>query len=122
MTRERIDLGRFGEETALSAIERAGYVKVCTNYRCPLGEIDLIAMDGDTLVFIEIKTRKGRSPSEAKEAVNYKKQRQITKVAFSYMKARGCMGVKARFDVVAIGMGNNGPEIELIKNAFDAVL
>ena len=122
MTRERLDLGRYGEELALREVERAGYRLICSNYRCPLGEIDLIAMDGQTLVFLEIKTRKGRRAAEAKEAVNYRKQRQITKAALSYMKANNCLEAKARFDVVAIGMGEEGPEIEIIKNAFDAAL
>lgn len=122
MTRERLDLGRYGEELALREIERAGYRRVCSNFRCPLGEIDLIAMDGEVLVFLEIKTRKGGSVSEAKEAVNYRKQRQITKAALAYMKENKCMEEKARFDVVAIGVGEKGPEIEIIKNAFDAAL
>jgi putative endonuclease len=122
VTRERLDLGRYGEELALKEIERAGYRRVCSNFRCSVGEIDLIAMDGDVLVFLEIKTRKGSRVSEAKEAVNHRKQRQITKVALTYMKANKCMETKARFDVVAIGMGEKGPEIEIIKNAFDAAL
>ena len=61
MTKERLELGRFGEELALKKIKRLGYKKIIRNYRCPLGEVDLIARDGDTLVFIEIKTRRGKS-------------------------------------------------------------
>ena len=119
MTRERLQLGELGEDLALQRIRALGYRKILRNYRCPLGEIDLIAMDGDTLVFIEIKTRKGRSVGYAKEAVNARKQRQLSKVALAYMKSNNCHDVRARFDVVAVCVGQGEPEIQVIKNAFD---
>ena len=84
-----------------------------------MGEIDLIARDGDTLVFIEIKTRKGKSIGYAKEAVDARKRRQLSKVALAYMKANGCSDAKARFDVVAINLDGNKSYLEVIKNAFD---
>ena len=119
MTKERIELGKFGEELALRRIKRLGYKKIVRNFRCPLGEVDIIARDGDTLVFMEIKTRKGRSIDYAKEAVNERKKRQISKVALAYMKSMDCSDVRARFDVVAISLGRGKPEIEVIKNAFE---
>lgn len=119
MTRERLELGKFGETLALKKIKRLGYKKIVRNYRCPLGEVDLIAWDGDTLVFIEIKTRKGRSTDYAKEAVNARKKRQISKVALAYMKSNDYSDAKARFDVVAVCVGRGKPEIEVIKNAFE---
>jgi putative endonuclease len=119
LTRERLELGAFGEELAFRKIKRMGYRSIVRNYRCPLGEVDLIAKDGDTLVFIEIKTRKGKSIGYAKEAVNEKKRRQISKVALAYMKSRNCCDMKARFDVVAVCLGHGDPEIEIIKNAFE---
>ncbi len=119
MTRERLDLGKLGEELALKKIKHLGYTCLTRNYRCPLGEIDLIARDGECLVFIEIKTRKGRSLDYAKEAVTGRKKRQISKVALAYMKANNCMGSKARFDVVAINIKGGKREIEVIPNAFE---
>jgi putative endonuclease len=119
LTKERLELGKFGEELALRKIKRLGYKKIVRNFRCPLGEVDIIARDGDTLVFMEIKTRKGRSIGYAKEAVNAKKKRQISKVALAYMKSRDCSDLRARFDVVAISLGRGKPEIEVIKNAFE---
>lgn len=119
MTRERLELGKLGETLALKKIKRLGYKKIIRNYRCPLGEVDLIARDKDTLVFIEIKTRKGRSTDYAKEAVNERKKRQISKVALAYMKSNDCPDAKARFDVVAVCIGRGKPEIEVIKNAFE---
>jgi putative endonuclease len=119
VTKERIALGKFGEELALRRIKHLGYTKIVRNFRCPLGEVDIIARDGDTLVFIEIKTRRGRPINYAKEAVNAKKKRQISKVALAYMKSTNCSDVRARFDVVAISLGSGKPEIEVIKNAFE---
>ena len=119
MTQERLSLGKFGEDLAFKEIKRLGYKKILRNYRCPLGEVDLVAIDGDTLVFIEVKTRKGRSLSYAKEAVNAKKRRQLSKVALFYMKTNNLNGVRARFDVVAVSLAGGEQQVELIRNAFE---
>ena len=119
MTQARLELGRYGEDLAYKRIKRLGYRKIIRNYRCPLGEVDLIANDGDTLVFIEIKTRRGKPTGYAKEAVDARKQRQLSKVALSYMKSNNCSDAKARFDVIAISIKEDKPEIEVVKNAFD---
>ncbi|MBN1105789.1 MAG: YraN family protein [Deltaproteobacteria bacterium] len=119
MTQERLDLGREGERLALKKIESLGYTCVLRNYRCPLGEVDLIAKDGETLVFVEIKTRKGRGLGYAKEAVTARKKRQLSRVALAYMKANECCDTKARFDVVAVHLGREGNRIEVVKDAFD---
>ncbi len=119
MTKERIALGSFGEDLARERLKDCGYRILTTNYRCPLGEIDLIARDGDVLVFVEIRTRKDTSPGSVKETVNSRKQRQISKVALAYMKSNNLWGSKARFDVVAIGLLDGKREIEIVKNAFE---
>lgn len=121
MTKERQDLGREGEILALQRLQSLGYRCIARNYRCILGEVDLIAEDGETLVFVEIKTRKGRTLEYAKSAVTQRKKRQLSKVALSYMKANHCCDAKSRFDVVAIGVGHGAGEIEIevIKNAFE---
>lgn len=119
LTRERLDLGKRGEELALKKIKRLGYKCIARNYRCPLGEVDLIARDGDCLVFLEIKTRQGRSIGYAKEAVTERKKRQLSKTALAYMKENKCSESKSRFDVVAISLNGDKEEIEVIKNAFD---
>jgi len=119
LTRERLELGKFGEDLAFKKIKHLGYKNIIRNYRCPLGEVDLIAKDGNTLAFIEIKTRKGKSIGYAKEAVNAKKRRQLSKVALTYLKSNDCYGAKARFDVIAISIERDKPQIEVIKNAFD---
>jgi putative endonuclease len=119
LTKERLELGHHGEKLALKEAKRLGYKCIEQNYRCKLGEIDLIARDGACLVFIEIKTRKGSSIGYAKEAVNLRKRIQISRVALYYMKDKGCCDKKARFDVIAININNGEKEIEVIKNAFD---
>lgn len=119
MTRDRLELGKKGENLALKTIRSMGYKDILQNYRCRLGEIDLIARDGDTLVFLEIKTRRTGSTAYAKEAVNVRKRRQISKVALNYMKTNNCENTRARFDVVAISLVGSSPKIEVIKNAFD---
>ena len=119
MTKERLDLGILGEQLALKEIERLGYKCIARNYRCPLGEVDLIAKDGDCLVFIEIKTRSRKSIGYAKEAITGRKKRQLSKVALAYMKSNNCCDVKSRFDVVAINLKDDHEEIEVIQNAFE---
>jgi len=119
VTKERIALGRFGEDLAREQLKDCGYRILTTNYRCPFGEIDVIARDGDVLVFVETKTRKNKSLGLVKETVNIRKQRQISKVALAYMKSHNLWGSKARFDVVAVGLLDGKKEIEIIKNAFE---
>jgi putative endonuclease len=119
MTRERLELGKWGENLAVKKIKGLGYKEIVRNYRCPLGEVDLIAREGDTLVFIEIKTRKDKCIGYAKEAVDARKRRQLSKVALAYMKSIECCDVKARFDVIAINLDRDKPQVEVIKNAFD---
>jgi len=84
-----------------------------------MGEIDLIARDNETLVFIEIKTRRGRSIGYAKEAITPRKIKQLSKVALAYLKANEAVETKSRFDVVAISMAEGRPEVEVIRNAFE---
>ncbi len=119
MTQERLSLGKFGEDLAFKEIKGLGYKKILRNYRCPLGEVDLIAMDGDTMVFVEVKTRKGRPLAYAKEAVNDRKRRQLSKVALFYMKSNNLNEVKARFDVVAVSLAGGEQQVEVIRNAFE---
>jgi len=119
VTKERIALGRRGEELASRRLRNLGYEILERNYRCSLGEIDLIARDGDSLVFVEIKTRRNRPLGEAKEAVHKKKQGQLSKVALAYLKSKNLWGAKARFDVVAIGVGTGKEKIEIVRDAFE---
>lgn len=90
--------------------------------RLPSGELDLIAFDGETLVFVEVKTRRSTSRGTPALAVDRKKQARMTRAAVHYLKSRKLMGRRARFDVVAIVWPDGGsePKIEHLRNAFEA--
>jgi len=111
--------GERGEAVAAGLLEKQGYKIIELNYRCKLGEIDIIARDGGTLAFVEVKTRRSERFGNPKWAVTPKKRRKISMVALEYLKSTRQMGCKARFDVVAILSGGERPQIELVKNAFD---
>ncbi len=118
MADARPELAKRGEAAAALRLQQEGYRILAANHRSPFGEIDLIARDGDTLVFVEVKTRRGRSGSP-KEAVTPRKQRRLSLLALAYLKAHGRLDRPARFDVVAVSWGKDGPEIEIVRNAFD---
>ena len=116
---QRKELGKKGEEMALRFLKKNGYRIFVRNYVCKMGEIDIIAKEKDTLVFIEVKTRTSTAFGPPQLAVNSAKQMQLSKVALYFLKEKGLEDVKARFDVVAILLGPGGAEIELIRDAFD---
>lgn len=111
-------LGRRGEDLARTHLEKAGYRVITTNFRTRCGEIDLIAREGETLVFIEVKTRSGSRFGSPFEAITERKRRQISKVALEYLSGHGGLEQPARFDVVAVRPGASR-QVEVIKNAFD---
>jgi len=116
---EKKELGKKGEEVALRFLKKKGYRIIEKNYACKMGEMDIIAKEKDTLVFIEVKTRTSALFGPPQLAVNFSKQRQLSKVALNYLKENRLEEVKARFDVVAILLGQKEEGIELIRNAFD---
>ncbi|MBQ6442392.1 MAG: YraN family protein [Lachnospiraceae bacterium] len=108
-------LGEDKEQLAADYLEAAGYEIIERNFRCRMGEIDLIAKDRDTLVFTEVKYRVNHKAGLPEEAVDCKKQRTIGKVALYYLKTRiRRMDAPCRFDVIAI----DGEEIRHHINAF----
>jgi putative endonuclease len=111
-------LGTAGEDQAADYLIRRGYRILDRNYRTPQGEIDLIALDRDQVVFVEVKTRTNNLYGAPELAVNPQKQRRMIKAALSYIKYKKLHQVSCRFDVVAINAGA-GQEVELIRNAFE---
>jgi len=121
MTLHKIHLGQIGEEAAISFLEKQGYKIVEQNFRNQLGEIDIIANDGDTICFIEVKTRNSDIFGSPFESVTVAKQRKIARVALSYLKVTGKHDEKARFDVIAVFVeGERCQNVEIIKNAFES--
>jgi putative endonuclease len=117
--REKKELGKRGEDLALRFLKRSGYKIIERNYVCKMGEMDIIAQEKDTLVFVEVKTRTSMDFGPPQLAVNPTKQMQLSKVALNFLKEKKREDVKARFDVVAIVLRPTGEEIELIRDAFD---
>lgn len=111
--------GESGESIAVKSLKKNGYQIIEQNYRCKLGEIDIIARDGRVLAFIEVKARRTGDFGGPKWAVTPRKQRKISMVALKYLKETEQMEKKARFDVVAIRLLPGDPDVEIIKNAFE---
>ncbi len=118
MTEERLSLGRWGEEEAVRFLRRLGMKIVERNFRTPVGEIDIIARHGRTLVFIEVKTRRGNLFGTPQEAVGPFKQRQIVRTAQWYLNNGSGRGLQPRFDVIAVRPAGAGAQIEHIPDAF----
>jgi putative endonuclease len=115
----RKKLGDFGERYALNHLQKQGYKLIAKNYRCKAGEIDLIAKEGGDIVFIEVRTRKGRGFGTPEESVNRLKQAKLIQVAQSYLEAANQENAGWRIDVVAIEMFTGGTlkRVAIIKNA-----
>ena len=110
--------GKAGEDLAASFLEKQGLKIIERNYRFERGEIDLIAEDGDELVFIEVKARSSRAFGTPEEAVTEEKQVQVQSVAEGYLYEHDIDNRPCRFDVVAIEFINNKTDIRHIRNAF----
>lgn len=111
-------LGRKGEDRAAAYLTRQGYRILERNYATPSGEIDVIAMDEETVVFVEVKTRTSDAFGAPELAVNARKQQRMIKAALGYIRYKKLHQVPCRFDVVAISAGKD-QDVELIRNAFE---
>ena len=112
-------LGNKGEDVAAKFLKRNGYRIIARNYKTPLGEIDIIAKDGNTIVFIEVKTRTSNAFGYPFESVTRKKKDKLKKLALLYLK-KNAHESSARFDVISISSDKDMKmEIEHIKDAFD---
>ncbi|VEN72784.1 conserved hypothetical protein [Candidatus Desulfarcum epimagneticum] len=119
MPNERQRLGKKGEDIAVRVLREKGRRILERNYVTPLGEIDIIAKDGRTLVFVEVKTRRTLRYGNPKLAVTRKKQVKMSMAALFYLKKMKQTRQKARFDVVAIQFGGGAEQVEIVENAFD---
>ena len=120
MSHARQILGKHGEDLACGELERRGYAIVARRYRRRGGELDIIARDGATLVFIEVKARDSHAFGAAAEAVTRLKRRKITELALDYMMRNHLSDCPCRFDVVSIHFDSGRPVIDVFQNAFDA--
>lgn len=115
-------LGNSGESLAAQFLERNGFKIIERQLRGPYGELDLVALDADTVVFVEVKTRATNAAGDPTEAITRAKQRKVTQSALAYLKRRHWLERRCRFDVVSIlWQGSDGqPEIRHYPAAFDA--
>lgn len=111
-------LGDRGERLAVKFLRKQGYKIIERNFRIKSGEVDIIAKDGNQLVFVEVKTRSSSNQEFLRASVNRGKGKRITKTALYYLKKNKYQGMTARFDVVFIIVTNGSHKIELVKDAF----
>ena len=116
-------LGRLGESLAAEALGSRGYEVVAHNYRCAWGEIDLVARQGETWVFVEVRTRRGASFGTPEESVTASKKAHLIAAAQSYLAANGLDDVAWRIDFVGVEIGPSGEltRLDVIPDAVHAV-
>jgi putative endonuclease len=115
----RGDLGRRGEAVAEAFLRAHAYTIVARNFRCRAGEIDLVALDGSVLVFVEVRSRSGMAAGTPLESVDGRKQARVAQVARYFLAARGWADRDARFDVVGVRFDADPPAVEHVENAFE---
>ena len=124
MTHARLRLGRAAERLVASRLERSGWRIVGRNVQLPSGELDIVALDGSTLVFVEVKARRAGAtlgPELPAHAVGRRKQLKLRLLAREWIAGRrGPSGVSGyRFDVVGVSFGHDGvPDVDHIRDAF----
>lgn len=113
-------LGQRGERAAARFLKRMGYVLVARSARDKAGELDIVAVDGRTIVFVEVKTRSSDIAGHPAEAVDEDKQQRLTRLALRYLKRHDLLEYRWRFDIVAVTWppDQRRPTIEHFQNAF----
>jgi putative endonuclease len=120
VTHARRRLGDAGEAAAAALLEKAGYRIVARNHRCRRGEVDLIAEQGELLVFVEVRTRETLAFGAPEETVGYKKQQRVVLAAQDFLARWRGPARGVRFDVVSVLDSPGGPKLTHYPNAFDA--
>jgi putative endonuclease len=112
-------LGRYGETLAARHLSARGYTIQARNWRCPQGELDLVAHDGTEWVFVEVRTRRAPNTDTAIESITPAKQARVLAAAEAYLAAHDLEGQPWRLDVVVIALTRQGPTIEVIRDAAE---
>jgi len=111
--------GKQGEDIAVAYLKKEGFAVLERNYRCLFGEVDVVAKEGDTIVFVEVKSRRSERFGDPQMAVGLKKQKKLSRISLKYLEERHLYPCNARFDVVAVRIMPEGDKVELIRNAFE---
>ena len=109
----RLLLGNWGERVARNFLAGKGYRVLETGFRCAWGEVDIVANDGDELVFVEVRTRRGDAFGTPQESVTRAKARRLTSTAQTYIEERGIDGVDWRIDLISIVLDSGGRVLEI---------
>ena len=119
----RIRLGALGERAARGYLERTGFTVLDTNYRCPHGEIDIVARDNDEVVFVEVRSRRGRDFGTPEESITAGKARRLVATAQTYLQSKEGLPPNWRIDLVAVDVDSRGriARIERTENAVTGV-
>ncbi len=117
-TRDRSTTGRTGEDAASGVYAGRGFRILARNWRCSIGEIDVVAERGGLLVFCEVKTRRGSGFGGGHDAVTWTKQRKLRQLAEAFVASQGPPHRSIRFDVASVHVGARGPSVELFEDAF----
>ena len=117
---DNISLGRQGETMAASYLSAHGYTVLQRNYSCPMGELDIVARQGDVVAFVEVKTRRSLRYGTPAAAVNTLKQQKIIRTAYWYLRQQQIEETLCRFDVIEIYFSQEGKwTIQQFENAFE---
>ncbi|MFN4032359.1 MAG: YraN family protein [Fimbriimonadales bacterium] len=117
----RTELARWGEEQAAQYLQAQGYIILTRNWRKREGEIDVVALEGETLAFVEVKTRRTRTFGAPEESIDARKQMQLARLAQRYINENPQLKFHAcRFDVVVVDWTTRPTQVRLYRNAFDA--
>jgi putative endonuclease len=111
-------LGAAGEDLAARHLNKMGFAILEKNYRCPLGELDIVARKGPLLIFVEVKTLRSEKYGPPQVAVTIRKQQKIIKLAHFYIKHKKMYDMQCRFDVIAVQWTGDRPQIKHIPAAF----
>ncbi|HLA92133.1 MAG TPA: YraN family protein [Actinomycetota bacterium] len=115
---QRTARGRAGEGAALRVYEERGYVLVARNWRCSLGELDLVLLRRGTLVVCEVKARGGPAFGGGYEAVTWSKRRKLRQLAEAFLQQSGSHIRQVRFDVASVWLGSGRTDVEIFEDAF----
>lgn len=113
-------LGQRGEAAAEAHLLGKGYRILARNYRCPFGELDLVAEEGGAVVFIEVKTRRGGRAGSGADAITPHKRLRLIRLARYYLAVHSLAAAPCRFDVVTLAVHRGRARVEILRNAFQA--
>lgn len=113
----RKQTGQRGEDIAASYFTRRGFHILDRNWRCAVGELDIVMEQGDTLIFVEVRTRRGRRYGTAEESITPAKQARLIELAQSYLQHVQPAHPNWRIDVAAVQLGQDSPQVNHIENA-----